>query len=277
MDINRFYMRLFVLSISCVQLILASSLSEKPIVVIIPSYNNSEWYDWNLSSVFAQEYTNYRIIYIDDCSTDDTYARVQQKIHDYAHTHAITLLHNTHNKGVLANVHRAVHSCADEEIIVILDGDDAFAHAKVLARINQAYHQDDVWMTYGQYIESNTLIRGKCAPIPERIIRANTYRKYRWAASHLRTFYAWLFKKIDEKSLQHEGRFFCMASDLAAMFPMLEMAGGRFEFIDELLYIYNTENRLNNAKLRRKKQLQYEIIIRNLTPYEPLLRIMVKN
>src|ERR1700722_4170775 len=46
-------------------------LEEKPIVIIIPSYNNAQWYKNNIESVLIQEYTNYRVIYIaDGCDSD---------------------------------------------------------------------------------------------------------------------------------------------------------------------------------------------------------------
>ena len=45
---------------------------EKPIVIVIPSYNNKDWYEKNLKSVLTQNYKNYRIIYLDDVSTDRT-------------------------------------------------------------------------------------------------------------------------------------------------------------------------------------------------------------
>lgn len=249
-------------------------LEEKPIVVLITSYNNSEWHDWNLSSVFAQIYSNYRIIYIDDYSTDDTYALVMEKIKRSGFEDRTNLIHNNTHRGVLANIYTAVHTCSDNEIIVILDGDDAFAHPNVLARINKAYHNSNVWLTYGQYIESTTQKIGKCAPIPSPCVRWNAYREYPWVTSHVRTYYAWLFKKINQKDLMHKNNFFPVAIDLAMMFPMLEMAGGRFEFINELLYVYNTANRLNNFKLRRKQQLACEQIIRRLPRYMPLLPII---
>jgi len=248
-------------------------LEEKPIVILITSYNNSEWYNWNLSSVFEQTYTNYRIIYVDDCSTDGTYQLVIEKIKHHT-KHSIQILRNTENKGVLANVYAATHTCADEEIVVILDGDDAFAHPDVLTRINTAYHNNNVWMTYGQYKESEAQKVGKCAAIPITFVQRNAYREYPWVTSHLRTYYAWLFKRIHKESLMFNGAFFPVTSDLAAMFPMLEMAGGRFEFINELLYVYNTKNRLNNFKLRRKTQLACERIIRRLPRYQPLLPIV---
>jgi cellulose synthase/poly-beta-1,6-N-acetylglucosamine synthase-like glycosyltransferase len=52
---------------------------KKSVVVIIPSYNNAEWYDKNLSSVFAQDYQNYKVVYMDDNSDDDTYKLVVNK------------------------------------------------------------------------------------------------------------------------------------------------------------------------------------------------------
>ncbi len=265
------------LSIFYCCLLLASEkepLLEKPIVVLITSYNNSEWYDENLSSVFFQKYRNYRVIYIDDCSTDDTYQLVLEKVKQNKNKCLVQIIQNTENKGVLANVYTASHTCTDEEIIVILDGDDTFAHPEVLMRINRAYHNNNVWMTYGQYRESSTQKIGKCAPIPITFIHRNAYREYSWVTSHVRTYYAWLFKCITKESLMHNGAFFPVASDLAAMFPMLEMAGGRFEFINEVLYVYNTTNQLNNFKLRRKKQISCARMIRSSPRYQPLLPII---
>ena len=39
------------------------------------------------------------------------------------------------------------------------------------------------------------------------------------------------------------------------MFPMLEMAGSRQEFVKEVLYVYNDENPISDHKLRRKQQI----------------------
>src|SRR5262245_31639614 len=108
-------------------------IQEKPMVIVIPSYNNSSWYDWNLSSVFQQKYSNYRVVYIDDCSTDNTYALVMEKIKKADLVQPglkdrIQVLRNTNNKGALANIYTACHAAHDHEIIVTLDGDDAFAH-----------------------------------------------------------------------------------------------------------------------------------------------------
>jgi len=58
----------------------AQNTNEKPIVLIVASYNNTQWYKWNLDSIFNQKYKNYHVIYIDDCSKDDTYELVKNYI-----------------------------------------------------------------------------------------------------------------------------------------------------------------------------------------------------
>ena len=64
----------------------------------------------------------------------------------------------------------------------------------------------------------------------------------------------WL--SINKNDLTNKnGQYFSVASDLALMFPMLEMAGNRQEFIKELLYVYNDENPISDHKIRRKEQI----------------------
>ena len=38
------------------------------------------------------------------------------------------------------------------------------------------------------------------------------------------------------------------------MFPMLEMAGNRQEFMDQVLYVYNDKNPISDHKIRRKNK-----------------------
>src|SRR3990170_5070953 len=70
------------------------ALQEKRMVIVIPSYNNGEWCLRNLISAFSQNYTNYRIIYIDDCSTDNTYNQVFSCISLFNQWHRTKLIKN---------------------------------------------------------------------------------------------------------------------------------------------------------------------------------------
>ena len=58
-------------------------IEEKPLAVIVCSYNNIKWAEKNLDSIFFQRYRNYRVIYVDDGSTDGTADFVEHYIKDH--------------------------------------------------------------------------------------------------------------------------------------------------------------------------------------------------
>lgn len=61
-----------------------------------------------------------------------------------------------------------------------------------------------------------------------------------------------------------------MTYDLAIMFPMQEMAGERFRFLSEILYVYNVANSLNDHKIDAALQRRLDDFIRSKTPYSRL-------
>jgi glycosyltransferase involved in cell wall biosynthesis len=243
----------------------------KKIAVVIPSYNNCQWYKNNLSSLYNQDYDNFRAIYIDDCSSDGTGELVEKFIADNNLTTRIQLICNPVQVGALQNLYNVIYSCDDDEIIVILDGDDWLAHNGVLKTLNAVYSDSNCWLTYGQYISWPYNTPGYSRQIPSHIIEANTVREYEWCASHLRSFYTWLFKMIKKEDLiSPYGTFYPMAWDQAIMFPMLEMAGHRAKFIADVLYIYNEANPISDARMNRQLQRHLETIIRLQRKYDRL-------
>jgi hypothetical protein len=126
-------------------------------------------------------------------------------------------------------------------------------------------------MTYGQYESWPDTMTVYSRQIPHDITEANNFRGYEWCSSHLRSFYAWLFKKIKKEDLISPcGTFYSMAWDQAIMFPMLEMSGHRAIFISDILYIYNAANPLNDSRVNRQLQRRYETVIRRQKKYDRL-------
>lgn len=250
---------------------LGLAVAQKPIVVIIPSYNNIKWYRKNLDSVLGQDYSNYSVVYIDDASPDGTGDAVREYIKEHQAQDKITLACNERNKGAMANIYEAVHAQQDNAIIITVDGDDWLHDKNVFQAINNAYADNNVWMTYGNYTHYPEQRMGSCcAPIPPQVIQQHAYRRYPWCASHLRTFYAWLFKKIKKEDLCDEGGFYRVTWDQAFMLPMLEMCAGKWRYITDILYVYNVQNPLNDFKVHLREQLLAERAIRAKQPYKPL-------
>jgi glycosyltransferase involved in cell wall biosynthesis len=243
---------------------------EKHFVIVCASYNNKDWYRWNLDSLVNQNYSNYHIIYIDDCSTDDTGNLVCDYIQERCLEDRITLICNLENRGAVANHYDAIHSCQDSDIIINVDGDDALADNDVLSYMNRVYADPNVWLTYGQFMELPHNHIGFCHPFPAQVIINNGFRDYGDIPSHMRTFYAGLYKRIKKEDLMINGQFYDMVADVAAMFPMIEMARDHFKFVNKIVYLYNGANPINDHKKSKGRQRELDLYIRSLPRYEKI-------
>jgi len=215
---------------------------ERPMVLIICSYNNADWYQRNLDAVFSQDYSNYRVIYIDDCSTDGTAELVEQYIQERGLQDKIILIKNKERMFKMYRFYNAILDyCDDWDIVLDHDGDDWFKNENALSIINDAYEDPNIWLTYGDFIIFPTGEKSFCRDIPNEVVEEGSYRDYEWVTSQQRSFYAWLFKRIEAKDLMYEESFVKASVDPAYMFPMLEMIGGRFKFVKDIIYVYNRQ------------------------------------
>lgn len=235
-------------------------------LVIIPSYNNKDWYTRNLDSVFMQDYPFYHVIYIDDCSTDGTGDLVARYIKEKRQDGKVTFVCNKERMRALANIYASIYDYGrNDDIVVVLDGDDWWAHDHVLALLNKVYNKFDVWITYGSHEHYPSGKRGVARKLPDKVIDTNSVRKYEWVTSQQRTFYAWLFKLIKKEDLLYDDKFYSVSGDVGVMLPMIEMAGPKSMFIPDIIYIYNMETPLNNKKVN--PGVSMSSFIRQKQPY----------
>lgn len=287
--IGKFFQLLFVIPLYLIG-------AQLPMAMVIPSYNNEKWVMNNLNSVLHQNYASYRILYVNDCSNDQTSLLIQEHLKevgiDYrvidfeesssieettadfaqkvnAEAHFFTLINNKKRAGALANLYRMIHSCRDEEIVLTVDGDDWLAHNEVLSLINETYSTGEVWFSHGTVKEHPWGHVAWSEPVPPHLIALNAYREFK-CPSHLRTFYAWLFKKIKLDDFLYQGSFYPMTWDMAIMYPLGEMAGERHAFIKEPIYIYNMENAINDNKVNADLQNLLDAHIRKQPRYTRL-------
>lgn len=197
---------------------------------------------------------------------------------DLASDPRIQVIHNTVNQGPLANAWNGFKRLGVENypdaVLTVIDGDDRLAHNRALEVIRTTYEQHpDCLLTYGNYIQVPGDLRSNCEPFPSEVVQQRNFRKYKYVSSHLRTFRSVLWNHLDVKDLKdpRTGHFLVAAGDVAFMIPMLEMAGDRFRFIPEILYVYNRGNPLNEEKARVEERAWAERHVRGLPKY-PLYR-----
>lgn len=237
------------------------------IIILTAAYNVSKWIDLYVSVLKHQTYKNFEVYFVDDASTDDTFNRVTTLTKDDSR---FNIFRNEVNVGSpLANIVKGfdLANPQDDDIIINLDGDDWLSSVFVLDYINQFYEVNNCWMTYGSYQIYPTGDIGGHAFLnfPPQVIKDNSYKQYPFITSHLRTYKSWLFKKVDREDLLNPttNKIYSAASDLALMFPMLEMSGEKAMKIDAILYNLNRENELNEATLNLSKQKSTESLIRS--------------
>jgi glycosyltransferase involved in cell wall biosynthesis len=245
---------------------------ERHLVIVTPSRNNAMWYQRNATAILTQHYDNYTWIYIDDASTDGTPDLIMNRIKYYDKEDRCIVVRNKKRQGALANIYHAIHTYTlADDIVLLYDGDDWLEHDRVLQIINEAYEDPHVWLTYGQMKEYPHGGSTYCQELPAEVIANQGYRTHKWVTSHLRTFYAWLFKQIKKEDLLDEAEnFWPMTWDQAIMFPLLEMAHGRWKFIQEVLYVYNGLTPFNDCKKDPHLQKKCEWQIRKKKKYQPL-------
>ena len=96
--------------------------------IVVPGYNNNANFriEYNLNSLFTQNYTNYKVIIVNDASTDGS----GEVYRSFFRFHAIdkqryTYIENSKRLTTLPNLYfAAMNHCSKEAIVLHIDGDD---------------------------------------------------------------------------------------------------------------------------------------------------------
>ncbi len=236
--------------------------------IVVPVFNAENYIEKCLNSIIKQTYKNFQVQIVDDCSTDSTYELASSISNNHKN---FNIFRNTIRIGALNNIFNLLSKEIKEPsktIDILIDGDDYLYSQDVLNKVKEKYIKTNCLITYGSH-KSSKGVQGKKYPFFIR--KFNLFRKYFWYASHLKTFRHDLWLSINPNDLlDKNGHYYSVASDLAIMFPMLEMAGKRQEFINEVLYVYNDKNPISDHKVRRKYQILAAKEIRKKQKYNQL-------
>lgn len=225
-------------------------------VIITPSYNNSQWLEYNLASVLNQTYTNWKVIYINDNSTDDTLERVTSIVGDNP---KYKIINNSENKGAAYNYFEHFDLIDDDDIVVHLDGDDWLLDETVLDQLNALYNRTDCWMTYGGFLawkgDTTELPWMQNTPHDDFVHTHKFYRRDHWRASHLRTYRGFLFKSINLDVIKDlkDKKYYWHAVDLAFQYAYMEICGKeKIQVVDFFTCVYN--HHPDNAVRTRERE-----------------------
>ena len=98
--------------------------------IIMPSWNTGKFIAESIKSVIDQTYTNWELIIVDDCSTDNT-----DEVVNSFNDNRIKYFHNEKNSGAALTRNKALRE-ARGEWIAFLDSDDLWMPKKLEHQIN---------------------------------------------------------------------------------------------------------------------------------------------
>jgi glycosyltransferase involved in cell wall biosynthesis len=217
-------------------------------IILVTQRNAAPYIRKCLDSVITQTYKNYEVIIMDDASDDGTWEIIQKEYPQFQAIH--TTKQPYHIRNFIAGIHLAATD--KEDVIVFLSGDDHLYSDDVLEYLNGVY-QEDIWLTYGNFIRTSGLHGKGCFPITN----TRRYRKSgQWLASHLVTCKKKLFDAVKDEDLRYQnGEYPNNSFDGAMLYPMIEMCGQKhMRFVDKVLYVYNDQNPVAHANYVKDKR-----------------------
>jgi glycosyltransferase involved in cell wall biosynthesis len=113
-------------------------------------------YEYNLRSIYNQNYTNYKIVIIDDASKDNTVELISDFIEENPIPQPIYIIKNKKRRSAIPNIHHAITQyCAPEDIVALVDGDDELLGVNVFKVYNSLYTQQGLEVLYSSMIMNN--------------------------------------------------------------------------------------------------------------------------
>ena len=229
------------------------------IIVLVPFYNVEMYIQECIDSILVQEYTNFHIYFLNDLSSDNSISLIPENKN-------FTIVTPNKKEHALKNIYSILLNeelFNEDDIVVLMDGDDFLLHKYVFAQLNYMYHEKKCLISYGQYVRSDGMW-GHCFEFRNKD-EFEEIRKLPWRTSHLKSFKYKLFKEFilqdpHAHSLKDiNGCFYTSSGDVAFFIPLLEIAGySNIFFNKEALYFYRLHNSNDN---RINPSLQKEIAL----------------
>ncbi len=235
------------------------------IVVLTTLYNCEEWIGKCIQSIKDQNYDNYKCFILNDISTDSSVEKAQEAIGEDSR---FVIVENTKKYYQTGNYDQIIRSdqILDDDICVEVDGDDWLPDSGVFDRVIDAYADGETWIAFGQFQYADGR-KGFAQQGSVAQCRTSVF-----TMSHLRTWKAFLWRNIQVEDLYtHTGWYSDGGGDVFFMTPMYEMATEQHtKFMEDINYIYNDDNPLNDHKREDNPQHQHAEYARKKPPYGSL-------
>lgn len=185
---------------------------KKSFVFILYTYNQKDWIQRSLSSILEQDYDEYRIIIVDDGSTDGSLNLASAFLQENNQESKATFIQKKRKEGELTCLYQAISNLPDQEIVIPFNAKDFLSYEGALREMNLAFQDPDIWLASASTMD---------------------FPSYSPNDPGLFGFYAALFKQISINTLKEEtGPYFYKG-------PIEKIAEGKYTEIPHVLHFSN--------------------------------------
>ena len=219
------------------------------LVVVTPAYNCEKTIERTLFSIAGQTYKNWKMIIIDDMSTDKTRNVIQDFVNRNKLNDKIEIISREEKFGETRNTWDVCNNLDLKDIVVRVDASDFITDLGCFEFINALYEKYDpaVLWTAHRWAFTDHNISGPIDP------KTSVYEQP-WKSSHMKTFRVKDFLGINEKNFKDDdGNWIMIGCDQAVFLPMMERArrrGRKLIFFPRVMYHYDIN--LNDPELFTK-------------------------
>ncbi len=216
--------------------------------IVMANYNKEKYIAEAIESVLNQTFTDWELIIIDDCSTDDSLNVIQRYLDDTR----IKLIQHKKNRGKTAALKAGIANVRSE-YFGILDSDDCLLPNAV--ETMYAYHEKfpDCGLVYSQFAYCHQDLTRRCVGFCDKIPAGKTALDLN-VVSHFQTF-----KLCDYLKTSGYDENILYAEDIDIVYKVEEVTS--LKFMDECLYLYrelptsicHSKDKINVAIMSRVK------------------------
>ncbi len=233
---------------------------------LVLANNAAEFCEKQLTSIFKQSYPHYKVLYLDNGSTDQTKEKVRAFSPFAPCENNLILVHYEHTKPLVEAVYKAIHNMSPSEIVIFLDGHDWLAHEHVLSHLNDLYANPDVWMTYSRGIHYPDYQKIGGRACSDFFLKEKRGRQEGLPTTcSLISFPAAYFKKIHLQDLLLDSQFVDEVD--AFLYPLFEMGPQHVLFTDEVMLVKNDTKPSDTRKQYLHHVMAVDFHLSSITPY----------
>jgi FkbM family methyltransferase len=237
--------------------------SKRRIVVISPFWNAEDYIENNIRSVASQDYDNYVHILIDDASRDSSYEKAKLTIESLPKKlqSKFRLIQNSENRGAIANQITGISNCKNDDIVVLLDGDDWLINNNTIFHYYNDLYDQGYEFTYGSMWSIVDNIPLIAQEYTNEVKENRSYREhhFNWKIpyTHLRTCLGKHFFTLNTDKFKVDDQWMKSGADNPLFYELIERVEPEKIYCNrEIVCNYNDANPLNDYKIRGTEQNQ---------------------